>query len=139
MVYIRINGRGWRRKRVKEREREEGVIYEYRSLGKVNFKNKKVEEKIDLLQFLDKHFVEGMDKKVFLLLKDVDNELSNPKVIALVKKMSETAVYNMGYNMTIIIVSQNVQVPKELENYISIVEIPKLNTYEIEDYIREVA
>lgn len=119
---------------------ENGVIYEYRSLGEVNFKNKKVDqEKIDLLQFLDKHFVEGMNRKVFLLLKDVDNELANPEVIALVKKMSETAVYNMGYNMTIIIVSQNVQVPKELENYISIVEIPKLNTYEIEDYIREVA
>ena len=59
-----------------------------------------------------------------LVLKDVDKEIENSEVLAMIKKIADMNVYNLDYNLSIIIVSQNIQVPKELENYISIVEIP---------------
>lgn len=116
-------------------------IFEYRSIGEVDFKTKEIlkEEKGDLLKFLDKNYVQGMFGKVFLVLKDVDKEIENSEILAMIKKIAEMTVYNLDYNLSIIIVSQNIQVPKELENYISIVEIPKLDRDEIEEYIKEVA
>ena len=114
-------------------------IFEYRSIGEVDFKTKKVleEEKVNLFKFLNKNYSLGLFEKVFLVLKDIDNELENPEVLAMIKKIAEIDVYNLDYNLTIIIVSQNIQVPKELENYISIVEIPILDKDEIEEYIKE--
>ena len=116
-------------------------IYEYRSIGEVDFVNKKIleDETQNLFQFIKNHYVEGMFEKVFLILKDVDDELENPKVLAMLRKISEMTVYNQEYNLTIIIVSQKVQVPIYLENYISIVEIPKLENNEIKKYIQKVA
>lgn len=116
-------------------------IFEYRSIGEVDFKTKASpeKEKINLFEFLNKNYSLGLLEKVFLVLKDIDNELENPEVLAMIKKIAEMDVYNLDYNLAIIIVSQNIQVPKELENYISIVEIPRLDKNEIEDYIKEVA
>ena len=116
-------------------------IFEYRSIGEVDFKTKASpeKEKINLFEFLNKNYSLGLLEKVFLVLKDIDNELENPEVLAMIKKIAEMDVYNLDYNLAIIIVSQNIQVPKELENYISIVDIPRLDKNEIEDYIREVA
>ena len=116
-------------------------IFEYRSIGEVDFKTKASpeKEKINLFEFLNKYYGSGLLQKVFLVLKDIDNELENPEVLAMIKKIAEMDVYNLDYNLAIIIVSQNIQVPKELENYISIVEIPRLDKNEIEDYIKEVA
>lgn len=116
-------------------------IFEYRSIGEVDFKTKvsSQEEKINLFEFLNKYYGLGLFEKVFLILKDIDNELENPEVLAMIKKIAEMDVYNLDYNLTIIIVSQNIQVPKELENYISIVDIPRLDKNEIEEYIKEVA
>ena len=123
------------------KEVESSKIFEYRSIGEVDFKTKKVleEEKVNLFKFLNKNYSLGLFEKVFLVLKDIDNELENPEVLAMIKKIAEIDVYNLDYNLTIIIVSQNIQVPKELENYISIVEIPILDKDEIEEYIKEVA
>ena len=91
-------------------------IFEYRSIGEVDFKTKEVlkEEKVDLFKFLDKNYVQGMFGKVFLVLKDVDKEIENSEVLAMIKKIAEMNVYNLDYNLSIIIVSQNIQVPKEL-------------------------
>ena len=116
-------------------------VLEYRSIGEVDFKTKASlqEEKINLFEFLNKYYGLGLFEKVFLVLKDIDNELENPEVLAMIKKIAEMDVYNLDYNLAIIIVSQNIQVPKELENYISIVDIPRLDKNEIEEYIKEVA
>ena len=86
-------------------------IYEYRSIGEVDFVNKKIleDEAQNLFQFIKNHYVEGMFEKVFLILKDVDDELENPKVLAMLRKISEMTVYNQEYNLTIIIVSQKIQ------------------------------
>lgn len=115
-------------------------IYEYRAIGAVNFKTKKIQdERTDLFNFLSAYYIFGNRKNIFLVIKDVDEELKNPSVTALIKRIAEMNVYNSGYNCTIIIVSQNIQVPKELEDYISIIEIPKLSGDEIEKYILSVA
>lgn len=116
-------------------------VFEYRSIGEVDFKTKKVleKEKVNLLGFLNKYYGLGLFEKIFLILKDIDNELENPEVLAMIRKIAEMDVYNLDYNLAIIIVSQNIQVTKELENYISVVEMPRLDKNEIEEYIKEVA
>lgn len=116
-------------------------IFEYRSIGELDFKTKQVllDKKVNLLEFLNEKYGLGLLKKVFLVLKDIDQELESPEVLATIKKIAEMNVYNLDYNLAVIIVSQNIQVPKELENYISVVDMPKLNTAEIEEYIKEVA
>ena len=115
-------------------------IYEYRAIGAVDFKTKKLQdEKTDLFNFLSAYYIFGNRKNIFLVIKDVDEELKNPSVTALIKRIAEMNVYNSGYNCTVIIVSQNIQVSKELEDYISIIEIPKLSGDEIEKYILSVA
>lgn len=115
-------------------------IHEYRAFGEVDFKSKKISTTpVNLMGFLQAYMINGTDKNVVLLLKDVDKELENPEVIAMLKKIAEMNIAHPKYNCMVIIVSQNIQVPRDLESYITILEIPKLTKNEIEKYIKEVA
>ena len=115
-------------------------IHEYRAFGEVDFKTKRIcEEHINLMGFLQTYMAYGSDRNVVLLLKDTDHDLKNPEIIAMLKKIAEMNIAYPDYNCMVIIVSQNIQVPRELEKYITMVEIPKLTKEEIEKYIQEVA
>lgn len=115
-------------------------IHEYRAFGEVDFKSKKISTTpVNLMGFLQAYMINGTDKNVVLLLKDVDKELENPEVIAMLKKIAEMNIAHPKYNCMVTIVSQNIQVPRDLESYITILEIPKLTKNEIEKYIKEVA
>ena len=115
-------------------------IHEYRAFGEVDFKSKKISTTpVNLMGFLQAYMINGTDKNVVLLLKDVDKELENPEVIAMLKKIAEMNIAHPKYNCMVIIVSQNIQVPRDLESYITILEIPKLTKNEIEKYIKDVA
>ena len=115
-------------------------IYEYRAFGEIDFKTKIINNNpINLMGFLKSYMTFGSDRNVMLLLKDVDHELKNPEVIAILKKIAETSINYPEYSCTVAIISQNASIPKELENYIAILEIPKLTKEEIEKYIQDVA
>lgn len=110
------------------------AIYEYRALGVVDFENKVKEENItDLYNFLDTLYSEGIKTNVFLLIKNAEEEMKDARNIAYIKKIAETRYSSPDYNFTMIIVSETV--PKELEKFTSILDIPNMSKDEIEKYI----
>ena len=112
------------------------AIYEYRALGVVDFENKVKEESItDLYSFLDTLYSKGIKTNVFLLIKNAEEEMKDAKNIAYIKKIAETRYSNSDYNFTIIVISEIETVPKELEKFTSILDIPNMSKDEIETYI----
>ena len=112
------------------------AIYEYRALGAVDFETKVKEENIsDLYSFLDTLYSEGIKRNVFLLIKNAEEEMKDAKNIAYIKKIAETRYSSPDYNFTIIVVSETETVPKELEKFTSILDIPNMSKDEIEKYI----
>lgn len=118
------------------KEYKDKAIYEYRAFGAVNFENKvRCEEIENLYHFLNILFSEGVKTNVFLLIKNAEEEMKDAKNIAFMKKIAETRYLNPDYNFTIIVVSENETVPKELEKFTSILDIPNMTKEEIEKYI----
>ena len=115
---------------------QDKAIYEYRAFGAVDFETKVKEETIsDLYSFLDTLYSEGIKTNVFLLIKNAEEEMKASKNIAYIKKIAETRYSSPDYNFTIIVVSETETVPKELEKFTSILDIPNMSKDEIETYI----
>ena len=118
------------------KEYKDKAIYEYRAFGAINFENKvRCEEIENLYHFLNILFSEGIKTNVFLLIKNAEEEMKDARNIAFMKKIAETRYLNPDYNFTIIVVSGNETVPKELEKFTSILDIPNMTKEEIEEYI----
>lgn len=107
------------------------------ALGLIDFKSKSPMQECDLEQFLRLTMDDGFEHKTFIVLKDVHGELNNPKIIALLKKIAENNLYNDDYNATIFILSEIIVIPRELENYITVFDIPLPTTSEILSIINE--
>ena len=115
---------------------QDKAIYEYRALGAVDFETKVKEEDVtDLYNFLDILYSEGIKTNAFLLIKNAEEEMKDAKNIAYIKKIAETRYSSPDYNFTIIVVSEAETVPKELEKFTSILDIPNMSKDEIEKYI----
>lgn len=112
------------------------LIYEFRALGALDFETKEISEEVkNLYTFLDTIFSEGYDNNVFILIKNVKEEMEKPEVLAYLKKIAELRYSNPNYNLTVIVVSDSNNVPKELEKFTSILEIENMSQEEIEKYI----
>jgi len=106
------------------------------ALGLVNFNTKSPMQECDLEQFLKLTMDDGFEQETFLVLKDVHNELNNPKIVSLLKRIAENNIYNDEYSSTIFILSEITVIPRELENYITVFDIPLPTTPEILKIIR---
>ena len=109
------------------------------ALGIVNFETKAQEYKCDLEQFLLLNIDEGYEHETFFILKDIHDQIKNPKIISLLRRIAEDNLYRENYNATLFIVSPVVVIPHELENYITIFDIPLPDAGEIERQIRAFA
>lgn len=107
------------------------------ALGLVDFKTKSPMLECDLEKFLKLIMDDGFEQETFIVLKDVHGEISNPKIIALLKKIAENNLYNDDYSATIFILSETTVIPRELENYITVFDIPLPTTSEILKIINE--
>ena len=105
------------------------------ALGIVDFNTKSQMIECDLEQFLKLTMDDGFEKETFIVLKDIHGELSNPKIIALLKRIAENNLYNDSYSATIFIVSETTVIPCELENFITVFDIPLPTVKEILDII----
>lgn len=118
------------------KEYKDKAIYEYRAFGAVDFETKVKEENVaNLYNFLDILYSQGIDNNVFLLIKNAEEEMKDAKNIAYIKKIAETRYSSPDYNFTIIVISETETVPKELEKFTSILDIPNMSKEEIEKYI----
>lgn len=106
------------------------------ALGLVDFKTKSPMKDCSLEEFLKLTMDDGFEQQTFLILKDVHRELDNPKVIAYLKRIAENNLYNENYSATIFIISEMTVIPRELENYITIFDIPLPTIDEIRGIIR---
>lgn len=59
----------------------------------------------------------------FIVLKEIQDYVDDPKVKMLLAMMSQRKLYDRRYETTIIIVSSVVEVPQEIEKYVSFLEI----------------
>lgn len=107
-------------------------IVEYNNaLGVVDFNTKSPMMECSLDKFLLDNMDEGYENQTFIVLKDIHNFLDDPRIIALLKRISEDNLYRENYNATIFIVSSKVVIPIELENYITVFDIPLPTNKEI--------
>ncbi len=107
------------------------------ALGMLDFNNKHPMQKCTLREFLDLTMDEGFEHETFLVLKDIHGELNDPEIIALLKRISENTLYNDNgnYHTTVFILSDTIVIPHELENFITVFDIPLPNDNEIHDII----
>lgn len=101
------------------------------ALGIVDFTNKSPMRDCDLEQFLKLTMDDGFDQETFIILKDIHDELKSPKIISLLKRIAENNLYNDKYSETIFILSEITVIPRELENFITVFDIPLPTTNEI--------
>lgn len=109
------------------------------ALGLVDFKTKSPIQECSLEEFLKMTMDDGFEKETFLILKDIHKELNDPKIIALLKRIAENTLYMEDYSATIFIVSEVTVIPRELETYITLFDIPLPTMPEIQTLIREFA
>lgn len=105
------------------------------ALGIIDFETKSPQMECDLEQFLKLNMDEGFDQPTFIILKDVYHEIKRPEIISLLKRISEDNLYKEDYSATIFIVSTIVVIPDELENYITVFDIPLPTEKEINEII----
>ena len=101
------------------------------ALGLVDFKTKSPMRECDLERFLKLTMDDGFEQETYLVLKDIHGELKNPKIIALLKKIAENNLYRDNYSATIFILSEITVIPRELENFITVFDIPLPTANEI--------
>lgn len=118
-------------------------IVEYNNgLGFVDFKTKSAMsamQECGLTKFLNDVKDEGYEQNMFIVLKDVHNQLDDPAVISLLKYIAERNLYNDKYSASIFIVSSKLHIPEELEDLITVFEIPLPDDSEIRNIILEFA
>ncbi len=109
------------------------------ALGIVNFETKTPEFECDLNQFLNSALDSGYDNQTFIILKDIHDYLNDPKVISLLRRISENNLYIDDYSATIFIISSKMIIPTELENYITVFDIHPPTNDEIINIIKQFA
>ncbi|ETA75072.1 AAA family ATPase [Ligilactobacillus equi] len=122
-------------------------ILEYDSgLGEVNFKTQvveRVDKQNNLATFLFNSLDEGYDTPTFLVLKDAHHEINDPAVISCLKQIAYRNTNINDYYETVFILSDRLTIPVELENLISIFDMPLPDNDEIKqlilDYVNELS
>lgn len=107
------------------------------ALGLIDFKTKRPMLRCDLEHFLELTMDDGFEQETFIILKDIHRELNSPKIIALLKRIADNNLYNDEYNTTIFILSETIVIPAELENIITVYDIPLPNKSDILDIIND--
>lgn len=110
-------------------------VYEWNvTNGYIDFETKTpVREDCTLEMMLDELKQPGMLDRKIILLKDVTSYLDDPKIVSKIKGIAR--IINQGEDANIIIVSNILVIPKELEKFITILEMDYLDSAEIKQII----
>lgn len=109
--------------------------------GRINFRTKESiapGESITLDAYLsEKCKPEFKEKPEFVVLRDIQDFIEEPKVKTLLQLIAQRKLYDRDFEVTIIIVSSVLKVPTELEKYVSYLEISFPTEDEINTLIDE--
>lgn len=109
-------------------------IVEYNNgLGVVDFKTKAAMKECDLVDFLKLVKDDGYEHAMFIVLKDVHSQIDSPQIVSLLKYIAERNLYNESYNATVFIVSSRLCIPEELEDFITVFDMPLPTVSEIKN------
>lgn len=115
-------------------------VIEYNNgLGTVDFKTKSTMTECDLFNFLKLVKDDGYEHPMFIVLKDVHSLLDKPEIVSLLKYIAERNLYNESYNATVFIVSSRLCIPSELEDMVTVFDIPLPTVTEIRSIMTEFA
>ena len=128
-----------------EEEKVDGIIseisqgkevYEWNEIyGYIDFDTQApLMEDCDLERMLNQMKTADLLERKIILMKDIAAYLNDPKIVSKIKGIAR--MINQGVDATIIIISPILVIPKELEKYITILEMDSLNTNEIKTIIR---
>lgn len=111
-------------------------VYEWNETnGYIDFETKTpMQEDCTLEQMLDQLKDRNLLDRKIILLKDVTAYLDEPKIVSKIKGIAR--MINQGVDATIMIVSSILVIPKDLEKFITILEMDYLGTDEIKTVIR---
>ena len=106
-------------------------VYEWNGTnGYIDFETKApIVEDFDLDSTLNQFKLRDMLDRKILVLKDIHSYLEEPQVVSKLKGIAR--MINQGVDATIIIVSNILVIPKELEKFITILELDYLDDAEI--------
>lgn len=112
-------------------------IYEWNETnGYIDFETKTpLQEECTLDGMLEQLKMPDLLDRKMIVLKDIASYLDEPKIVSKIKGLAK--MINQGADATIIIVSSVLVIPKDLEKYITILEIDYLETDEIKEIIKE--
>lgn len=110
-------------------------VYEWNETnGYINFETRTpMQEDCTLEQMLDQLKTEDLLDRKIILLKDITSYLEEPKIVSKIKGLAR--MINQGVDATVIIISSVLVIPKDLEKFITILEMDYLSTDEIKDVI----
>ena len=80
---------------------------------------------------------EFLKEPTYLVLRDIQDGIETPKIKSLLQMIAQRKLYDVHFDLTVIINSSVVVVPKEIEKYVSFLEIPFPNEDEIKELIKE--
>ncbi len=105
---------------------EENVLEWNPSGGLVRFDNKEsIEDGISLEDFLKEKANDPFYKKDrYIILKEIQDYLDNPAVKYSLELIGQRRLYDRDYSTSVIIVVSVLDIPTELEKYVSFLEIP---------------
>ena len=114
-------------------------VYEWNETnGYIDFETKAAEgvggEDCTLEGMLDQLKMPELLERKVILLKDVTPYLGEPRIVSKIKGIAR--MISQGADATVVIVSPVLVIPKDLEKYITILEMDYLNTGEIREIIQ---
>lgn len=111
-------------------------VYEWNETnGYIDFEYKTpIQEDCGFEQMLDQLKTNDLLDRKIILMKDIISYLEEPRIVSKIKGLAR--LINQGADATIIIISSVLVIPKDLEKYITILEMDYLNTDEIKQIIR---
>lgn len=111
-------------------------VYEWNETnGYIDFETKTpMQEDCTLEGMLDQLKTPDLLDRKIVLLKDITAYLDEPRIVSKIKGLAR--MINQGVDATVIIVSSVLVVPKDIEKYITILEMDYLNTDEIKEIIK---
>ncbi len=133
----------------KEHGRE--VFEFHNALGEIDFKNKSAlsafGEQKSLEAFLIdidnrariKDIESGSYREIFVVLKDINEDLQNEKVLAMLKRMANDNLTRENYSVCVFVVGVGLRIPKEIEPFITLFEFPMPNVIEIQTLMEQFA
>ena len=111
-------------------------VYEWNETnGYIDFETKTpLQEDCSLERMLDQLKTPDLLDRKILIFKDITSYLDDPRIVSKVKGLAR--MVNQGVDATVIIVSSVLVIPKDIEKYVTILEMDYLNTDEIKTIIR---